>query len=72
VPNITIRDVTERPETLESGSNMLTGVAPELIMKAIEVVLQEKSAWEPPAEYLAENVASKVVKIILGYHFASQ
>jgi UDP-N-acetylglucosamine 2-epimerase (non-hydrolysing) len=72
VPNITIRDVTERPETLESGSNMLTGVAPELILKAIEIVLNEKSAWEPPAEYLAENVSSKVVKILLGYHFASQ
>jgi UDP-N-acetylglucosamine 2-epimerase (non-hydrolysing) len=39
VPNITIRDVTERPETLECGSNMLTGVAPEMIMKALEVVL---------------------------------
>jgi UDP-N-acetylglucosamine 2-epimerase (non-hydrolysing) len=72
VPNITIRDVTERPETLECGSNMLTGVAPEMIMKALDVVLNEKNAWEPPAEYLAENVASKVVKIILGYHFASQ
>ncbi len=43
VPNITIRDVTERPETLECGSNMLTGVSPEYIMKALEVVLNEKS-----------------------------
>jgi UDP-N-acetylglucosamine 2-epimerase (non-hydrolysing) len=71
VPNITIRDVTERPETLESGSNMLTGVAPELIMKALDVVLNEKNTWEPPTEYLAENVSSRVVKIILGYHFDS-
>jgi UDP-N-acetylglucosamine 2-epimerase (non-hydrolysing) len=69
VPNITVRDVTERPETLESGSNMLTGVAPEMILKALDVVLSEKSNWEPPAEYLAENVATRVVKIILGYQF---
>jgi UDP-N-acetylglucosamine 2-epimerase (non-hydrolysing) len=68
VPNITIRDVTERPETLECGSNMLTGVSPALILKSLEVVLQEKSEWQPPAEYLAENVSSRVVKIILGYH----
>ncbi|MBT9139342.1 MAG: UDP-2,3-diacetamido-2,3-dideoxy-D-glucuronate 2-epimerase [Syntrophomonadaceae bacterium] len=67
VPNITIRDVTERPETLESGSNMLTSVSPDLILKALEVVLNEKCAWEPPPEYLAQNVSSKVVKIILGY-----
>lgn len=67
VPNITIRDVTERPETLESGSNMLTGVSPDLILKSLEVVLNEKCDWEPPAEYLVKNVSSKVVKIILGY-----
>ncbi len=71
VPNITIRDVTERPETLECGSNMLTGVSPEYIMKALEVVLNEKSTWEPPTEYLAENVSSTVVKILLGYRFTS-
>jgi len=67
VPNITIRDVTERPETLESGSNMLTSVSPDLILSSLEVVLNEKCEWEPPAEYLAKNVSSKVVKIILGY-----
>ena len=67
VPNITIRDVTERPETLESGSNMLTGVAPDVVLRALEVVLGEKSEWEPPTEYLAQNVSAKVVKIILGY-----
>ena len=67
VPNITIRDVTERPETLECGSNMLTGVSPDLIIKALEVVLEKKPEWEPPAEYLANNVSSRVVKIILGY-----
>jgi len=67
VPNITIRDVTERPETLECGSNMLTGVSPDLIIKALEVVLEKKPEWEPPAEYLAKNVSSRVVKIILGY-----
>lgn len=67
VPNITIRDVTERPETLECGSNMLTGVSPDLIMKSLEVVLEKKPEWEPPAEYLAKNVSSRVVKIVLGY-----
>ena len=26
VPSVTLRDVTERPETIEAGSNMLAGV----------------------------------------------
>lgn len=67
VPNITIRDVTERLETLECGSNMLTGVSPDLVLKSLEVVLNEECEWEPPAEYLEKNVSSKVVKIVLGY-----
>ena len=67
VPNITIRDVTERPETLESGSNMLASISPDLILSSLEVVLSEEPEWEPPAEYLAKNVSSKVVKILLGY-----
>jgi len=67
VPNITIRDVTERPETLESGSNMLVSVSPDLVLSSLEVVLSETREWGPPAEYLATNVSSKVVKILLGY-----
>jgi UDP-N-acetylglucosamine 2-epimerase (non-hydrolysing) len=65
VPNITIRDVTERPETIECGSNILTGVSPQVIMKSLEVVLKKKPEWEPPAEYLVKNVSSRVLKIIL-------
>ena len=67
VPNITIRDVTERPETLESGSNMLASISPDLILSSLEVVLNEGCEWEPPAEYLVKNVSSKVVKILLGH-----
>ncbi len=67
IPNITIRDVTERPETLECGSNILTGVSPDIIMKALKIVLTKKPEWEPPAEYLVKNVSSGVVKIVLGY-----
>ncbi len=67
VPNITIRDTTERPETLECGSNILTGMVPEMIMNSVDVVLERKPDWEPPAEYLATDVSSRVVKIVLGY-----
>jgi len=67
IPNVTIRDVTERPETVESGSNILTSVIPEFIIRGISIVLSEKNKWVPPSEYLENNVSSKVVKIILGY-----
>ena len=67
VPNLTIRDVTERPETIEYGSNLLAGVVPDFVLNALEVVLNENCDWTPPPEYLTHNVSSKVVKILLGY-----
>ncbi len=67
VPNVTIRDVTERPETIECGSNIITGVNSEKIIKSVEIALSEPNNWNRPLEYIEENVSSKVIKIILGY-----
>ncbi len=67
VPNITIRDVTERPETVECGSNMLAGADPSTIERALATVLAGPCNWTPPPEYLATNVSTTVAKIVLGY-----
>ncbi len=67
VPNVTVRDVTERPETLECGSNIISGADQERILKAVEIALSQPTDWKAPKEYLAENVAQVVSKIILGY-----
>jgi UDP-N-acetylglucosamine 2-epimerase (non-hydrolysing) len=68
IPNVTIRDVTERPETIECGSNILSGAETNLIMSSIELALAQPATWKAPKEYLSENVAQTVSKIILGYH----
>lgn len=67
VPNVTIRDVTERPETIESGSNILTGAEPDSILGSVRFVLEQKRNWTIPPEYLVENVSSTVMKIVIGY-----
>ena len=67
VPNVTLRDVTERPETVECGSNILSGVHPYSILKCVEVVLSRSPSWKPPAEYLAENVSQTVLKMLSGF-----
>ena len=67
IPNVTIRDVTERPETIESGSNMLAGAEANDVLRAVHTVLDQKPHWSVPPEYLAENVSQTVVKILLGY-----
>lgn len=67
IPNVTIRDVTERPETIECGSNILSGSASEDILRAVDIALTLPQSWTAPEEYLAENVSGTVVKIVLGY-----
>lgn len=67
VPNVTVRDVTERPETLECGSNIISGASSDSILKSVEIALSQTTDWKPPQEYLRENVAQTVSKIVLGY-----
>ena len=67
VPNATLRDVTERPETIECGSNILTGADPTQILDCVNTVLSHTANWSPPVEYLVENVSQTVIKILMGY-----
>ena len=48
VPNVTMRDVTERPETLECGSNILSGADPDAVARAMRLVLAQPADWQPP------------------------
>jgi len=59
--------VTERPETLECGSNLLSGADVDTIMTCAELVLPREPNWIPPAEYMVENVSDTVAKIVLSY-----
>jgi UDP-N-acetylglucosamine 2-epimerase (non-hydrolysing) len=66
VPNVTIRDVTERPETVECGSNVLAGCDKKTIVKMVDLVTSHLPNWEIPTEYLAPQVANTVARIVLG------
>jgi len=67
VANVTLRDVTERPETLECGSNILTGANGESILRCTGIVLDQQDSWYVPPEYLVENVSDTVVRLLHGY-----
>jgi UDP-N-acetylglucosamine 2-epimerase (non-hydrolysing) len=70
VPSVTLRAVTERPETLECGSNLLVGTRPDSIIRGVEQVTAGPPRWVAPAEYLMPDVADTVVRIVLGERVA--
>ncbi|MEZ5290843.1 MAG: UDP-N-acetylglucosamine 2-epimerase (non-hydrolyzing) [Vicinamibacterales bacterium] len=51
VPNVTIRDVTERPETLECGSNLVSSADPDAVADAMRLVLALPAEWRARAKY---------------------
>jgi len=68
VPNVTIRDVTERPETIECGSNILSGADQEAILRCVRIVLSSPPQWNVPPEYMNENVSNTIIRIVSSPH----
>ena len=66
VPAVTVRDATERPETIECGSNVLSGTRPDSIRRCARAALELPRDWTSPPEYLAPEVSATVLKILLG------
>jgi UDP-N-acetylglucosamine 2-epimerase (non-hydrolysing) len=65
VRSVTIRRTTERPETLEAGSNVLAGVRPTDVTDLVVAVESMPVDWVVPAEYLVSNVSAVVTRLLL-------
>lgn len=70
-PAITIRQAHERPEGMDETSVIMTGLKKETILEAINVVtshyLEGEDVIHSIADYSADNVSKKVVRIIHSY-----
>ena len=68
-PAITMRNAMERPESLDSGNIMITGLDSDTILQSIETVTsQHASGMIPviPLEYQISNVSQRVTNLIIG------
>lgn len=61
VPCVTLRDNTERPETIDVGSNILAGTEPEMIMKCAMSMLGRKNGWRNP--FGDGKASDRIVKV---------
>lgn len=69
-PAITIRQAHERPEGMDVGTLIMSGLTPKDMIAAIDTVTGQFLREKKPdivADYDTENVAQKVVRIILSY-----
>lgn len=68
-PAVTLRNSIERPEALDAGSIILTGLDPNVLIQSVEIVTTEKSIVderEIPEEYKIRNTSLRVLKLITG------
>jgi UDP-N-acetylglucosamine 2-epimerase len=70
-PAITIRQAHERPEGMDEGTLIMTGLNPERILESINVVVSQftenNKIVHMVKDYEADNVSMKVLRIILSY-----
>ena len=48
VPCVTLRDNTERPETIEVGANILAGASADKILECVQLMLGRQNRWANP------------------------
>lgn len=66
IPTVTLRRTTERPETVDCGSNIVSGVDANSIVESVAIMSEMRRDWECPEGYLTQGVSEKVVKFLLG------
>lgn len=61
IPCVTIRESTERPETVQVGSNAVAGTRPKTVLNKVKEMVKVKRSWKNP---FGKNVSRKIVGII--------
>ena len=68
-PAVSVRTSTERPEAIDYGSIVLGNIDKDSMVQSVEIAVKTFSEdhLEIPHEYYAENVSTRIVKVIQGY-----
>ena len=67
VPCITLRDNTERPITIDEGSNVLGGTDPEVILSAVQRILDGKAKAGRRPQLWDGAAAERIIAVLADY-----
>lgn len=62
IPCVTLRDNTERPETVQVGANMMGGTNPRQILRTSQQIMQRKRTWKNP--FGDGHAAEKIIEVL--------
>lgn len=62
IPCVTLRDNTERPETVSVGANLLAGASPEKILECAKIMMGGKDRWDNP--FGDGKAAERIIEIV--------
>ena len=66
VPCVTLRDTTERPETIEVGANILAGASADRMLQCVELMLGRERHWANP--FGDGKAGKRIVQILMSRH----
>jgi UDP-N-acetylglucosamine 2-epimerase (non-hydrolysing) len=71
LPAITIRNAHERPEGMDVGTLIMSGLKKERVLEAVEVVIEQhdrtRRVLNPVLDYDAGPVSKQVLRVVLSY-----
>ena len=66
-PAVNLRDAHERPEAMELAVAMMTGLNPQRVLQALDLLERQEKRPRLPDDYAIPGVSENVVRIILSY-----
>ena len=69
-PAVTVRNAIERPEAVDTGTILVTGLQPQAIIDGIKVQIAPRSGVAQPrlpVEYEINDTSLRVLKLIVGH-----
>ena len=66
IPYLVLRSTTERPEALEKGSGILSGLLKDNIIDSFKILSSLNKKSDPPLDYVSPNNSDAVIKILVG------